>query len=404
MFIREVIPSIILNSRKERTIQIEIKTFNGWFFSSAPSGKSRGKREVEPYHPKGIDASFERLKLFSKKIVNRNFMIRELKDLQIIRDEIEAFQKIHGFIGGNVLYALETVFLKAAAAEKKIGLWEFIHKSVSKGKEVKIPMPVGNCIGGGAHSKLMNGKKPDFQEFLLIPDTDTFSKAVTLNLKAYGEARKLLRTDHKNDENAWMTSKTNEEALDVLSHVAKKYGLRIGLDFASSSFFKERYYNYKNKGLIRDRVDQIDYITNLSKKYNLFYLEDPIQEEDFAGFKETLNRVTEVNKKSLIVGDDLTTTHIKDVEHAVESEAINAMIIKPNQVGSILEMARVVEFCKKNKIKMIFSHRSGETMDDAIADYCVGFGGDFLKCGIYGRERLVKLKRVIDIEKQVYKK
>jgi len=107
--------------------------------------------------------------------------------------------------------------------------------------------------------------------------------------------------------------------------------------------------------------------------------------------------------KSLIVGDDLTTTNLKLVRRAVDSKAINAMIVKPNQIGSILEVKKVVQFCKKHKIVMIFSHRSGETMDDSLADYCVGFGGQFLKAGIFGRERLIKLKRVMDIEKKVNK-
>jgi enolase len=92
---------------------------------------------------------------------------------------------------------------------------------------------------------------------------------------------------------------------------------------------------------------------------------------------------------------------LKRVRRAVEGNAINAMIIKPNQIGSILEVKKVVEFCKRNNIKMIFSHRSGETMDDILADYCVGFGGQFIKTGIFGKERLIKLKRVIEIEKSL---
>ena len=123
-----------------------------------------------------------------------------------------------------------------------------------------------------------------------------------------------------------------------------------------------------------------------------------MQEEDFSGYKEILNAV---QKGILIVGDDLTTTNLKLVRRAVNGEAINAMIIKPNQIGSIIEVRDVVNFCKKNKIVMIFSHRSGETMDDTLADYCVGFGGQFIKTGIFGRERLIKLKRVMDIEKKL---
>jgi enolase len=186
--------------------------------------------------------------------------------------------------------------------------------------------------------------------------------------------------------------------LEILKDVAKKYKLRIGMDVAASSFYKRGYYVYKNKDLMRDKIDQADYMERLIKKFGIFYLEDGMQEEDFGGFKEILNNVA---RNKLIVGDDLTTTNLKLVRRTVTSGAINAMIIKPNQIGSILEVKKVVEYCRKHNVTMIFSHRSGETMDNILADYCVGFGGQFIKCGIFGRERLIKLKRVMDIERSL---
>jgi enolase len=401
MFVKELMPRIIKNSRGEKTIELKLVSFKGKYFSSAPSGKSRGKNEVEPYALGGINVSFKKLKILCSILNERNFLIKKLDDLKILNDLINRFEARHGKIGGNITYALETVFLKAAADDCNKELWRFIHDSIGN-NAFKIPMPVGNCIGGGKHSTLTHGKRPDFQEFLLIPNEKTFSRAVTVNLKAYEHARKLLKATERNDENAWQTNKTNEEALETLKEVAKKYNLRIGLDVASSSFYKEGYYDYRNKELLRDGGEQVDYMERLVKRYKIFYLEDPIQEADFPHFKMLMSE--EKNNGVLIVGDDLTTTHVKDVERAIRARAINAMIIKPNQVGSILEVAEVVRRCKANKIKMIFSHRSGETMDDAIADYCIGFGGDFIKCGIYGKERLIKLKRVIDIEKEIGRK
>ena len=155
--------------------------------------------------------------------------------------------------------------------------------------------------------------------------------------------------------------------------------------------------------MIRDKVDQADYMERLINKYRIFYAEDIMNEEDFSGFKEVLNSVSNNKFKSLIIGDDLTTTNLRLVRRAVNSGSVNAVIIKPNQIGSILEVRDVVKFCKQKKIIMIFSHRSGETMDDILADYCIGFGGQFIKTGIYGRERLIKLKRIIDIEKYLKK-
>ena len=393
MFVKEVKPKIIRNSRREKTIKIILKTYEGKFSASAPSGKSKGRHEVEAYNERGIKYTLKLLKIFAKKIRYANFIIKDLDDLKKVVEFYKRFEAHYGLLGANATYALETVFLKAAAKEKKKDLWELVD-----GGKYKIPTPVGNCIGGGMHSVKFKHKKPDFQEFLLIPKEKTFSRAATINLRAYLYARKLLKAKKRNDENAWVTNKTNEEVLEILKEVGKKYNVRIGVDFASSTFYERGYYKYKNKELIRDKVEQADYVERLVKKYGIFYVEDPMQQEDFSGFKEIRNFVGE-NK--LIVGDDLTTTNIHLVRRAVSSDAINGMIIKPNQIGSLLEVKKVIDFCKEHKIKIIFSHRSGETMDDAMADFAVGFGADFIKTGIYGKERLIKIKRVIDIERKI---
>jgi len=401
MFVKEVIPSLVKNSRGRKTIQIKLVTYEGTFVVSAPSGKSKGKSEVPDYNSKGIEHSLKMLKVFCQTLKHQNFLIKKIDDLKQLIGLVKRFEGRYGKFGGNVSYAMESVFLKAAAADNRKELWQLINDDVNRGLKPKMPMPVGNCIGGGLHSGMIKGKRPDFQEFLLIPKEKTFSRAVTVNLRAYGEAKHLLGSKKRNDENAWMTDKTNEEVLEILKKVAKKHKMRIGLDVAASSFYEKGYYKYKNKELIRDKVDQADYIEKLIKKFGIFYVEDGMQEEDFSGFKEILNAVKAANKKTLVVGDDLTTTNMRLVRRAVSGGAMNAMIVKPNQIGSIIEVKHVVEFCKKHDITMIFSHRSGETMDDTLADYCVGFGGQFMKAGIYGRERLIKLKRVIDIEKRL---
>ncbi len=402
MFVKKVVPSFVKNSRREKSIQIEFFTYEGRFKVSAPSGKSKGKTEVVSYNSNGIAGSMRMLKSFCPTLKHKNFIVKKIDDLKQITDLMRKFETKKNKFGGNVNYAMEGAFLKAAAADNGKELWEFINDDVNGGAKPKMPMPVGNCIGGGLHSKTINGKKPDFQEFLLIPREKTFSRAVTLNLRAYRLAKRLLGARKTNDENSWMTDKSNEEVLGILKSVAKKYKLRIGIDLAASTFYKNGYYNYKNKNLIRDRVDQADYVEKLTKKFDIFYLEDGMDEGDFSGFKQILNGIEKVKKsKTLIIGDDLTTTNLKLVRRAVNGKSINALIVKPNQIGSILEVKQVVEFCKKKNIIMIFSHRSGETMDDTLADYCVGFGGQFIKAGIFGRERLIKLKRVMDIEKRL---
>ncbi len=407
MFIKSVVPQFVKNSRGRRTIEINLKTYEGTFKCSAPSGKSTGKSEVMCWSSKGIDYSMKILNAFCKKLLGRNFIIKKVDDLNALNDLIRKFEARFGKFGGNGWYILEGAFLKAAAADCGKELWKFINDDVNHGLKPKMPMPVGNCIGGGLHSKKIKGKRPDFQEFLLIGKEKKFGRAVTKNIRAYEYAHTLLKGKERswiikrNDEGAWRTSLNNEDVLEIMKRVSKRYGLRFGMDVATSSFYKKGHYEYKNKELIRDKVDQIDYIGKLVRKFGLFYIEDPMAEDDFGGFKSLFNNVKKNRKKSLIVGDDLTTTNLERVQRAVRGKSINSLIIKPNQIGSILEVKQVVEYCKKNKIVMVFSHRSGETMDNILADYCVGFGGQFIKAGIHGKERLVKLKRVMDIEKSL---
>ena len=401
MFIKGVKCDLIKNSRKERTLLIKLYTYHGVFSASAPSGKSTGKHEVCAYNGDGKKTSMKLLRNFCKLIKDKNIFIESLNDLKKLWILIDKFEKKFGSLGGNVTYTLESVFLKAAAAEEKKELWKFVRDSLEVAGKVSMPMPIGNCIGGGLHSSSAGHKVPDFQEFLLIANEKSFRRAITKNIMAYEYAKELLKAKKKNDESAWITSGSNEETLTILRKVADKYCLKIGLDVAASSFFEKNYYEYKNKRLTRDRLDQIDHIERLIKKFKIFYCEDPMGEEDFSGFKQILSTTEGYKTKSLIVGDDLTTTNQERLARAIRSKSINAIIVKPNQIGSLLKVAKVVKMARRNGIITIFSHRSGETMDTALADYAVGFGADFVKMGIMGRERLIKHKRLIDIEKSL---
>jgi enolase len=400
MFIKEVVPSIIKNSRGEETIQVVVKTPRGKFIASAPGGKSTGKYEVPAFN-KSINWSLKILSEFCYKMYNKTLAIESISDLENFEKVLKQFEFGFGGIGANGIYALETALLKAAAKDKGMELWEFIIKNGNKKSdyELKMPIPVGNCIGGGMHSKGVKGKKPDFQEFLFISKENSVAKAIRKNLDAYEKVRILLKKKHKtwgvkrNDEGAWETSLTNEEALEIMKKVAAEYGLNIGVDVASSTFYSSssREYSYKNKKIERTREEQIEYMRLLADKFKLVYIEDPIQQEDFNGFTRVLS---ELEKHGcLIIGDDLTVTNLERTKTAFGIKSINSMIVKPNQIGSLVEVTKVIDFCKKNKIKIIFSHRSGETMDDALADYAVGFQADFIKTGIYGKERLIKLRR-----------
>lgn len=385
--IREVSAKSILDSRKEKTILVSIKIKSGKTFSaSSPSGKSTGKYEAKPYK-KNLEEDINTLKKFKDYFSEE--IIEEFKDLKRVEDILE------GHVGANTLFAFESAVLKAIAFENKKEIWEVINPEARKLK--KFPRLVGNCIGGGKHSN--SNKKPDFQEFLLIPEENSPEKALKINKEAKEKAQFLIKKKdnnfkyQKNDEDAWMTSLNEKEVLDILSEL----NIPSGVDVASSSFYSRKKYSYENPVLKRDKEEQFGYVANLIKNYNLIYVEDPFEEEDFESHSKLLKKFP----NSLIVGDDLIVTNSKRLQKAIEAKAINAIIIKPNQCGSLLEVKKVYEMAKENNIKMVFSHRSGETEETILADLAFGFQADFLKCGITGKEREAKIKRLYEIEKSL---
>jgi enolase len=373
----------ILDSRGEKTIFVSIETDVGNFSASAPNGKSKGKLEKKPYK-KNLEGDIKTIKkfgdYFSKEI------IKKFSDLRRVEDIVE------GHVGANTFFALESAVLKAMAKEQDKNIWQLINPHTKK-----FPRLVGNCTGGGKHSETDRG--PDFQEFLLIPNSKSVEESLKRNEKAKKEVEINLKEidknfkSKKNDENAWITSLNEKEVLEVLKRVKEP----LGLDVAASSFFKRKMYSYKNPLLKRTREEQLDYLTNLIKNFNLFYIEDPFEENDFESFAKLLKKFPD----RLIVGDDLTVTNHRLLLKAIKEMSINAIIVKPNQCGSLLEVKQVCEIAKEKGIKIVFSHRSGETKETILADLAFGFQADFFKCGITGKEREAKLRRLVEIEKSL---
>lgn len=377
MIIKDISAKKIKDSRGENTIEVTINDC----CASSPSGKSTGKYET-PCWNKSLE--------WNVKAINS---LKELKKLEI--SSFEDLKKVERLIkkrfrlknvkefGANALFALESAILKALAKENKKQLWQIINPSANV-----MPFPVGNAIGGGLHSH--NKDHPVFQEFLIIPKEKSIKSNVNIMNEVYSKLRVITGAKSINDEGALQVSLADEQVLHILNHFKDK--IRIGIDCASSSIFNGTFYKY-NKLLFSENM-QVKYINHLIKAYGIFYMEDPIQEEDFLRFSK-------ISKDHLVVGDDLTATHIDRVRKAIKNKSINAMIIKPNQNGSLLELAEIFKICKSNNIKTILSHRSGETLDDALADYAFAFEADFIKCGIATKWREAKLKRLIEIERSL---
>jgi len=383
--VKGVSAKMISDSRNERTIEVSIKTNSGNFSASSPNGKSTGKYAKKIYK-KSLEEDIRTLKKFNDYFSME--IIEKFEDLRRVEDIVD------GHIGANSLFALESCVLKAMAKEQKKEIWQIVNP-----KAKKLPRLVGNCIGGGKHSP--DVRKPDFQEFLLMPDLKSVKESQELNKKNKNNVEQLILErdrdfkSEKNDEDAFITKMNEKEIFDLL----KKLKTPLGTDIAASGFYSRKKYYYKNPLIKRDKEEQFRYLVNLITNFNLFYIEDPFEEEDF----ESFSRLVKKFPNKLIVGDDLIVTNQKRFEKAIKEESVTAIIVKPNQTGSLMEVRNVCELAKKNNIKLVFSHRSGETNESILADLAFGFQADFFKCGITGKEREVKIKRLIEIEKKLNK-
>jgi len=365
MIIKGVSAKTILDSRKEKTVLVSVKTNAGEFSASAPNGKSTGSYEKKPYK-KSLEEDIKAIKQFGDYFSED--ILDKFDDLRRVEDVMDRQ------IGANTLFAFESAILKAIAKEQKKQVWELIDNNAKR-----FPRLVGNCIGGGKHSSLE--RKPDFQEFLLIPDLKSVKEAFETNKKAKKEAEWLLKKEdekfegNKNDEDAWAISLNDKIVLEIL----KNLKLPLGIDVAATGFYKRKKYHYHNPPLDRENEEHFEYLCNLIRNFNLFYIEDPFEEGSFEDFAKLLKKFPE----------------------RLKMKSINAIIVKPNQIGSLIEVKEVVELAKKNNIKIVFSHRSGETEETILADLAFGFQADFFKCGITGKERETKIKRLIEIEKSL---
>jgi len=391
----------ILDSRGNPTIEVEIEIEGGRVRAAAPSGASRGKNEAVAFPEGGVRASLEilRKEVFPKLVGREAEKQQEIDSLLHEIDGTPNFSRI----GGNAAVAISMAVAKAAALYHGLPLYKYLNA-----KACSLPFPLGNVIGGGAHA----GKAtPDIQEFHVLPvGAKTFAQAAFANAKVHKKLKGLIEKKDslfaggKGDEGAWAAKLTSEEALELLTkaveEVEKEDGIKIalGLDLAASGLWDGRNYRYSREGKVRTETDQLDFLVSLVEKYHLLFLEDPLHEEDFEGFAELTKRV---GKKCIVCGDDLYVTNPSRIKKGMEMKASNAVLIKPNQIGTLTDTLQAVELTKKAGCLPVISHRSGETPDETISHLAVGWGCPIIKTGAVGGERIAKLNELIRIEEEL---
>ncbi len=412
--ITKVVGREILNSKGYPTIEATVFLDNGITASaSCPTGTSVSKYEAKEVRDNDLKrfGGYGELKAveninnkLSPKIIGMDPTLQADID-KVLLNEDGTNDKSN--LGVNSILPISMAVMKAGAKSVNLPLYAYIRHFTSLGNApFKIPSPGFNVINGGKHA----GNNLDFQEFLLIPASSMpYKDALNMAVSIYQTLKTALKDKGAStlvgDEGGFGPSfSTNRDALIMLSESIAtsnykiNYDVFLGLDVSANNFHQNGTYFIKDKDKNMTTEELVTVYEGLNAEYNLYYLEDPFGEDDWEGW-EILNNV---NSNTIIVGDDLIATNFSRLQTAIAKKAIGGVIIKPNQIGTVLETLAVVEAARHAGLKIVVSHRSGETNDDFIADFAVGIGADYTKFGAPTRgERVAKYNRLLEIDEEI---
>ena len=405
----------ILDSRGNPTLQVEVVTEEGICgVAAVPSGASTGSFEAvelrdgekNRYNGKSVLKAVENVnKKISKKIIGMNVFEQRKIDEEMIRLD-DTLNKSN--LGANAILGVSLAVAKAASNTLGIELYRYIGGINAK----KLPVPMMNILNGGKHSE----NNISIQEFMIMPIGDiTFAERLRRGAEIYHTLKNVLKEKGfavgVGDEGGFAPNLENEEmALDVIIEAIKKAGYEPGkdivlaLDVASTEMKEEAkkigkdgYYFWKTD-VLKTNEEMIDYLVNLCNKYPIVSIEDGLAEEDWDNWQILTEKL---GKKIQLVGDDLFVTNMSRLRRGIDKKVANAILIKPNQIGTLTETLDTIQMAKENGYKTIISHRSGETEDTTIADIAVGVNSMQIKTGAPCRtDRVAKYNRLLKIESE----
>ena len=410
--IKKVKARQVFDSRGFPTVEAEVILADGSIGQSiVPSGASTGSYEAHElrdksneYLNKGVLSAVENINSEINNTVNglSTFEQKKIDNLLIKLDGTDNKKRL----GANAILAVSIANAKAAANSDKISLYKYLGGN----NKNKLPFPMLNIINGGAHAN----NSLQIQEFMIRPDGGKsfydclrMSFLVIQNLKDELKLKKF--NTNLGDEGGFAPSFNSDEiAIEYIIKAIKKAGLKIGrdinicLDVAANELYVSGKYKIKENNIPVTADELINYYKSLCNKYPIVSIEDPVFEDDWNVWKK-LTR--ELGKKVQIVGDDLFVTNLMRLKKGVKELAANAILIKPNQIGTVTETLEVINFAKKNKFNTIISHRSGDSEDTFIADLAVATESSQIKTGSLARsERVSKYNRLLRIEEEIGKK
>jgi len=388
---------ILYNSRGSKTIEIDVKS-DGKFLGRvcAPSGASVGKYEAVSFPNGKPEESLRIIKENSQKFIGL-----ESSDLKGIHDTLKSLDNSTNYskIGGALAFAVTIASMESASKAAEQPLF----KILSPESSFKFPFPIGNILGGGVHA---GPGTPDIQEILICATgSKTIEDAIETNLSVHKELRHVLEkedpnfTNGRGDEGGWAPKLENQKALEVSAKACENLGftlgkeVSLGVDFASSTQWNEekQKYVYDRAGFENSTGEQIDFAANIIEKYKLIFAEDAVHEEAF----EDMAELTAKFPNTLVTGDDLIVTNKEILTKAISLKSCNAAILKVNQAGSLYDALKFADVANQNNIRLITSHRSGESIDSQIVHIGIATKSKMLKVGIVGGERIAKLNELL---------
>lgn len=394
--------NIIPDSRGQDTIEVILSTGNFQAKAAVPAGKSRGTYESVPVSPQQAQENINQI--FTQIKEKDFFSVTEFDQFLLEKDGTSNKSNL----GANTTLALSIAFTRLLAQTDNIPLYQLLGQLI--GAKPTFPKLFINLINGGLHAPAYLNPLP-CQEYLIIPQHSLPSQSLDSAFIFIESLKKgvssLGQTVVLGDEGGFVVAGDNIElGLELLQKASISANLsgkiRFGLDMAASSFStlsskSEVYYKLKDICVTKEELD-INY-SILAGKYNLLSIEDPFGENDWEDWRDLTQKL---GKEVWIVGDDLTVTNEERIRKTKDLDAANAIIIKPNQIGTISETLKAIKLARSYGWKIIVSHRSGETEDSFIADLAYGVGADGLKAGSPSqKERVAKYNRLIEIEKSL---
>ncbi len=402
----------VLDSRGNPTVEVDLITVDGLFRSMVPSGASAGSHEALEMRDGGkrfggtgvLNAVKNVNAVIAKKVVGMDVeRQREIDDAMLALDGTENKLKL----GANAILPVSMACIQAGAAAKKKKLYEYVGELAGVDPCV-LPVPQLNVMNGGKHA----GQENDIQEHMIMPvGAKNYSEAIRMACETYHALKKILKKKFGargtlvGDEGGFVPPvATVEERLELMVQAARDAGyekeIAFALDSASSEFFKEGAYMIGEKKYSSGEL--VDFYAALVEKFSIVSIEDGMSEDDWAGWKAL---TAKIGGSVQIVGDDLLVTNVKRIRKAIEEKAVNSVLIKVNQIGSVSETLDAIKMAVGNKWTVVVSHRSGETEDSFIADLIVGVNGGQSKFGAPARsDRNAKYNELLRIEETLGEK